>query len=503
MATPLGYSALMARHRLRALPLTQVAELSTGIKGRQLRQQGEQTVELFEPNYEPEDSLVGHLQFALRYEGVNLQVLALLFAQTGERELMQWLSTSPESRFSRSACFLYEWLTGHALPTEDPVSTRSRYVRVADPALQLVSSTGVRQARFRVLNNLPGPQAFCPLVRLTSFLQQMIGKDLRRLTSETLASYDQELLRRAAAYLYLKETQSSFEVERETPSPQRAQRFVDLLRQADTQKPLTEERLLELQHAVVDSRFHEFTWRHQQNWIGKDLGYRQQIDFVPPRPEHVAALMAGLLTMAETLRADFHADDTPDPVIAAAAIAFGFVYLHPFMDGNGRIHRYLIHDVLAKAEFTPRGLVLPVSAVILANLDDYSSALEQFSRPLNQLTEFDPAMPGTSATGNDSVYFQYPDLTAQAEFLYRALERTITHDLQREIDFLLGFDRARLALNELLDWPDHSLELFIRVVKDNGGSLSATKRKSRFSWLREDEILQAERMVREAFAMDG
>jgi Fic family protein len=331
----------------------------------------------------------------------------------------------------------------------------------------------------------------------------MIGKDLRRLTRETLASYDQGLLRRAAAFLYLKETQSSFEVERETPSPQRARRFVDLLRQADTEEVLTEERLVELQHAVVDARFHEFTWRHQQNWIGRDLGYRQQVDFVPPRPEHVAALMAGLLTMAESLRTDFHADeDMPDPVIAAAAIAFGFVYLHPFMDGNGRIHRYLIHDVLAKADFTPRGLVLPVSAVILANLDDYISALEQFSRPLNRLTEFDPAVPGTSAIGNDSVYFQYPDLTAQAEFLYSALERTITHDLQREIAFLLGFDRARSALNELLDWPDHSLELFIRVVNGNGGSLSATKRKSHFSWLREDEILHAEGIVRKAFAMD-
>jgi hypothetical protein len=36
-----------------------------------------------------------------------------------------------------------------------------------------------------------------------------------------------------------------------------------------------------------------------------------------------------------------------DPVVAAAILAFGFVYIHPFEDGNGRIHRYLIHHVLA------------------------------------------------------------------------------------------------------------------------------------------------------------
>lgn len=36
-----------------------------------------------------------------------------------------------------------------------------------------------------------------------------------------------------------------------------------------------------------------------------------------------------------------------DPVLAAG-IAFGFVFIHPFEGGNGRIHRYLIHHVLAK-----------------------------------------------------------------------------------------------------------------------------------------------------------
>jgi hypothetical protein len=105
--------------------------------------------------------------------------------------------------------------------------------------------------------------------------------------------------------------------------------------------------------------------------------------------------MDGLLTMAGTQRLS----NNLDPVVAAACIAFGFVFIHPFMDGNGRIHRY-------------------------------------------------------------------PDLTRQAEFLYFALERTVTEDLRHEIDFLLGFDRAKHALNAMLDWPDHSEDLFIRRVHD-------------------------------------
>ncbi|HET8636042.1 MAG TPA: Fic family protein, partial [Acidobacteriaceae bacterium] len=318
--------------------------------------------------------------------------------------------------------------------------------------------------------------------------------------------------------------QSSFEVEREKPSPQKAQRFADMLREADAHEPLTEDRLVELQNTVIDPRFHEFTWRSRQNWIGKDLGHRQQIDFVPARSEDLPKLMSGLLAMSSHLRDDL--EETRDwekrrtqpalrsdfvnqryevyvppidPVVAAACIAFGFVYIHPFMDGNGRIHRYLIHDTLAKAGFTPRGIVLPISAVILANLNDYIDTLEHFSKPLNRLTNYNPDAPDSPATGNDAVYFRYPDLTRQTEFLYRALERTVEHDLQEEIDFLLGFDRAYRSLDGLLDWPDHSLELFIRVVRQNGGVLSANKRKGFFSWMTEEEVIAAEALVSRAF----
>ena len=69
-------------------------------------------------------------------------------------------------------------------------------------------------------------------------------------------------------------------------------------------------------------------------------------------------------------------------MIAAAILAFGFVYIHPFEDGNGRIHRYLIHHVLAARGFNPPGVVFPVSAAILEQIDDYRRVLEElFAAP--------------------------------------------------------------------------------------------------------------------------
>ncbi|MEX2523721.1 MAG: Fic family protein [Gammaproteobacteria bacterium] len=510
---PIGYSYLVGEYGLPVRPLPICAVIDSGVRGRESRRQGNQQIFVFQPNYRPKDSLAGHLQFALRYEGVNLKVLALLFQQSGKADLEQWLTDKSTSAYARRAGYLYEWLTGGRLAEEavSGIPERANYVRLLDPELQFEAPDGERDSRFRIINNLTGNRDFCPLVRRTPYLQESIERDLRTRIHETLARYDEDLLRRAAGYLYLKETQSSFEVEREKPSPNRAQRFADLLRQADTGEPLTEKRLAELQQAVIDPRFHEFTWRSQQNWIGRDHGYRKQVDFVPPRPEDVPDLMAGLLSLAERARAwptsgekrqrnkGKENTEAADPVIAAAIIAFGFVFIHPFMDGNGRIHRYLIHDVLANAGFTPRGIILPVSAVILAHLRDYVQVLEAFSRPLLARTDYDPDTPKVPARGNDALYFRYFDATEQAEYLYRALERTVEEDLQREIDFLLGFDRAYRALNGLLDWPGHSLDLFIRLVYQNEGKLSRTKREKHFDWMTDDEISEAEEMVVQAF----
>jgi Fic family protein len=503
-----GYSWLKETYDLPVIDLWQECWIDTSSKGRKKRDLCTHKTEVFEASYQPEDSLTAHIQFALRYEGVNLQLLSMLFGKTGHKELADWISQSPGSVYARRACFLYEWLMDAEMPIESPVPSKARYVDALDSDIQYGLTTTSRTARFRVNNNLPGTHQFCPLVRKTDFLEEIRHKDLRRQTKLTLTQYDEDLLQRAAAFLYLKETQSSFELEREKPSPDRAQRFADLLRQADKSRPITEERLAKLQNAVVDPRFHEFGWRSQQNWLGDDLGYRQKVDLVPPRPEDVPSLMQGLLDTAEKARTNIQSNDgdtataSPlDPLIFAATIAFGFVFIHPFMDGNGRIHRYLIHEVLTNAGFTPRGIVLPVSAVILANLKRYIAVLENFSQPVRERTIYSPSLPEVIATGNDAVYFSYFDATEQTEFLCWALLQTIEKDLQEEIDFLVSFDRAQKSLNPLLDWPRHDLSLFIRVVHQNSGRLSKAKKASHFGWMTDKEIEDAETSVREAFKM--
>jgi hypothetical protein len=496
---PVGYGYLIQRYKLHALPLPVTRVIFEAASARRTRERGGQILEEFPRAYEPKPTAIGHLHFAMRYEGVNLEVLRLLYDRIGGDEVEAALNKHPNASINRRLAYLFEWLMGRELSVPAQLARSKRgYQPVVDDRLQfgLALDSSPRVEKYKVIDNLPGTRAFCPLVRKTPYLEVMTGKNLKARTRTTLEKYDPQLVRRAATFLYLKETHSSFEVERVKPTALRAQRFADLLKEAEKGTSLSEDRFIELQNAVVDPRWMEASYRLEQNWLGDDHGYRKNVEFVPPRPEDVRPLMEGLVAMAERIRAR---PDALDSVVAASAISFGFVFVHPFKDGNGRLHRYLIHEMLSTAGFTPKGIVLPVSAVILANLERYKAALEQFSRAINERSTYYPDVPTVPATGNDAVYFRYFDATGQASFLYDALERTVEHDLDEEISYLLGFDRARAALSGIADWPAHRLDRFIRVVRQNGGKLSATTRAAHFAWMTDDEVNCFQRVIERAF----
>lgn len=101
-----------------------------------------------------------------------------------------------------------------------------------------------------------------------------------------------------------------------------------------------------------------------------------------------------------------------DALIAAAIMAFGFVYAHPFEDGNGRLHRYLIHHVLAERGCNPPGVVFPVSAAILANIDRYLETLETYSEILLPHVRWEPTDEFNVRVLNDTrTFYRYFDAT--------------------------------------------------------------------------------------------
>jgi Fic family protein len=110
-------------------------------------------------------------------------------------------------------------------------------------------------------------------------------------------------------------------------------------------------------------------FRTRQNWIGGRSDSPRDAAYIPPPPEHVDPLMADLMGFVNR-------DDLP--TLAQAAIAHAqFETIHPFLDGNGRVGRCLIHTVLARRGLASRMLV-PVSLVLAAYGDHYIEGLVDF-----------------------------------------------------------------------------------------------------------------------------
>ena len=141
-----------------------------------------------------------------------------------------------------------------------------------------------------------------------------------------------------------------------------------------------------------------------------------------PLPDHISAQPNDLHSLMEGLiEPERGPSRRLDAVIAAAVIAFGFVCIHPFEDGNGRIHRYLIHHLLACDGFTPPGLVFPVSAAILERIDAYRATLESYSKRLLPAIEWRPTPAFNVDVLNDtSDCYGFFDATPHAAFLYAA-----------------------------------------------------------------------------------
>ena len=450
--------------------------------------------EVYPPKYWPGNTPGDHLEFALKYDGTNLAILASLFREVAAEDLLAYVRSKPTGKYARRLWFLYEFLTGTSLQLDDV--KRGNYIDLLDPD-QYYTVTPARQVRRQRINdNLLGEAWFCPTIRRTDILQGFEATDLPKRCRKVVSGYSPELLKRALSYLYSKETKSSFEIEHIKPNSTRTERFVALLQLAERENFCEKKKLIDLQNRIVDPRFSESDYRTNQNYVGETVAWqKEKVHFACPKPEDLPDLMEGLV--ASHKRMD---EGAVSAVIHAAAVAYGFVFLHPFQDGNGRIHRFLIHNVLARRGFTPKGIMFPVSASVLKNLADYDASLEAFSRPLMALVEYSLDKEGRMIVQNDTArWYSYVDMTPQAEALFRFIEQTIDTELVEELVFLANYDETKRAIQEIVDMPDRQIDLFIRYCLQNNGRLSARRRASHFDSLSEDEIARMEQAIQSAY----
>ncbi len=133
--------------------------------------------------------------------------------------------------------------------------------------------------------------------------------------------------------------------------------------------PITLDVLLEVHRRLLaGTRLEEHGGRVRtvQNWTGGSGHNPCSAAFVPPPPEDVPTLLDDLIAFC---------NDDGLPALAQAAVAHAqFETIHPFVDGNGRAGRALIHLVLRRRGIATRFLP-PVSLVLSTWAADYVAGL--------------------------------------------------------------------------------------------------------------------------------
>ena len=486
---PIGQAWLRSELNLAVPP--PAVESYVGAGARRTEVHGSRIVERYPRQYATDASITANLRFVLRHEPVDLGVLVATLETIEAAELEAWVRAEPTGAFSRRAWFFYEAFTGRTLDLED--TRAGNYVMALDPGRHIVAERR-NSPRHRVADNLLGGPGLCPTIRRTPRLMDQIGMRVDGEARALVESCDPDILARAVNYLYTKETRSSFAIEGETPGARRTERFVAVLKEAPDFDAADKAALIRLQGEIVDPRYAATGWRDFQNFVGSTAGeYREAVHFICPRPEDVPDLMQAWTRLTRRV-----VEGGVDPVVAAALSAFTFVFIHPFEDGNGRIHRFLIHHVLARRGYSPAGVIFPVSAAILRDQRSYDEVLETFSRPVLEFIQWDWTAGREIAVRNETAgLYRYFDATAFAEYLYDRVADTVRRDLKEELGFIAVFDQAFEAVREIVDMPDRRASLFVRLCMQNGGRLSAAKRQ-RFPELDDAEVAAMEAGVREA-----
>ncbi|TPV45277.1 cell filamentation protein Fic, partial [Pantoea deleyi] len=354
--------------------------------------------------------------------------------------------------------------------------------------------------RWRINDNLPGSADFCPLVRRTPAVEQALAFDLNDALKDLDNAFGADILMRTASWLTFKESRASFLIEKESDQGDRIQRFAHVIAQycGQLDDPLSEESLHTIQQGILGQDALGLGLRRSPVFVGQSTMREDIVHYIAPHYEDVPRFMQGLKAFEEATKG-------AAPLARAGVIAFGFVYIHPMRDGNGRIHRFLINDTLNRDGAIPDGVILPVSATITSSMDfrvGYDRTLDLFSKKLMRryagcyrFGELKTYEDGTRSNFIFSDYedarfaWRYPDLTEHVLYTGRVIEHTVRTEMADEARVLVLFQRAQQQLKEVVEMPDQDASRIIRSLKENGWQISG-KLKKNFPLFEDDATSQ-------------
>lgn len=417
------------------------------------------------------DDYVSHVLFALKHEGINLQILSLALSHIQKDDVLAAFRKKPTGIYQRQLGFLWEYFNQKTLEVEVP--SNARYVTFFDEK-RYVTTKGVRNKKWRVIFNGLGSLVYCPVVDKTERIQAHLKDSVLKRFAAYLSDLDDYTSERAMQWAYASEAESNYAIEGEMLEEDELRGVIHLLELSHKAGRLTDQDFYELHNQMMRGRGESVTsYRKIQNWLTNGDKGALGVSYVPPSPDTLKNLMNGFLEMANTLPKQVH------PVIAASVTSFGFVFLHPFMDGNGRLSRFLFHQQLCLSGQMQKGQLLPISLAMKASEAKYLAALQAFSKPARALWSMQLIARHDydfRFDGSDAIY-RYWDATQCVEFGLEMAEEALNTHLRHEVNDLMCFDAVRRAVNDRYDVRETILHHLINGCLDLNGVVSKNLRK--------------------------
>ncbi|AMN67281.1 Fic family protein [Psychrobacter sp. P11G5] len=460
---------------------------------------------IYQDTMRPDDTLIAHLQFHLRHEVVHFELLYRVFQKVGGSDIQAWVNTEPTGQYARRCAFLYEWLTNDKLMV--PKNIGGNYANALD-AKKLVTSDPaqiIKNTRWRINDNVAGTPDLCPMLVKTDKFNHAIDINISDMLNELNREFGEDLLMRASVWMTLRESRASFAIEGEGQAVKRIERFADVMarRTGQDEIPLTAESLAELQQQILGDKsiIEHYGVRQSPVFVGQTeiRGLKEVVHYIAPPADDVIPKLDGLMAFMTKTGAQ-------SSVMRSAVASFAFIYIHPLADGNGRVHRFLINDILRRDGVMSEPIILPISQAIAEHASDrhaYDNILDNLSKPLMQALRGHYSFNENPIRYLDGIYsnlnftatemaqpvWRFMDLTPHVQYLSKIIHHVIVHDMHQESSYLKQHDHARSQIKEVIEMPNDYADRIIRSVLNNKGDKS-NKLLKEFTFLADDDVWQ-------------
>ncbi len=410
-------------------------------------------------------------------------------------------NNNPNSVPARKIGFLYEEITWKNL---NFVWNKATYTNLIDGNIFYSFLSGEKNKKFKIINNILWKiNWFNPYIGKNSSFQKYIDFDYNSEIEKIISSKTEYLIEKSVGYLFLKETKSSYQIEWEEFDRAKNSKFLTALKKLEIFEKFDKQDIVKIHNSVMINKKKEDNFREFNNYISSwnELMWEVVIDYVCPKKDDVDFLIQELLDFYEKNK------NSLNPVLLASLVSSFFVFIHPFSDWNGRSSRYLFHYILKDLWIwkykNDENIIVPISAYILNNRDDYYYNLNLLSKTFWQDINYEINDNWSIEISENTVknYF-YWDYTKLLLYFSEVFYNSFLIDFKKEINFLEKYYNFIEKINNIFDFTQKEKWYIWKFLMNNKGKISKWKKiflEKQGLILDEKEIKKLEKIYLEIF----